>query len=67
MTKTAKHIKSFQPDANQDLWEDWAFIIFAFDIKRIPSIKIPFSDKKLPVCLHDDYNLDISLHQGLVG
>lgn len=59
MTKTAcdgrKHyIKSFQPDANQNLLEDWASIMFAFDINKTPSIKIPFSDKEIPVCLHGD-------------
>ena len=31
-----KHIKSFQPDANQDLWEDWASIMFAFVINKNP-------------------------------
>ena len=34
MTKTAcderkTHVKSFQPDPNQDLWEDWTSIVFA--------------------------------------
>ena len=29
-----KHIESFQSDANQDLWEDWASIMFAFDTKK---------------------------------
>ena len=60
MTKTAcdetkTYKKVFSPTLfNQDLWEDWASIMFAFDINKTPSIKIPFSDKEIPVCLHGD-------------